>query len=662
MKWPMSRTATVGLALTLAVLLSNAWVFYALTRRMVENERWVVHTHDVLTDLEGVLATVPVAETGGEARALVALGHIDNQLDALKERTADNPDQQARLNALHGLVKAARSAALRKGETGPLTGLRAVVAEMQQEERELLHRRGDALKAELGRLRVFALVATLLPVGLVLLVHELVRRDATHRRRAERALRETERFARATLDALTARIAILDEGGKVVAVNRAWQALPGPAPLAGLGAGEDCLAACENVGSGADLAEGARAVLRGEALSFERERQFPVAGQPHWFMARVTPFADEGPARVVLALEDVTEHKRAEEERRRLTNYNQLLLGSTGEGVYGLDAGGKCTFLNRAAQRLLDLRPEQALGQDMHALVHHTRPDGAPYPVEECPISLTLRTGQGCRMDDDVLWRPDGTSFPADFSCIAVAEGGAVQGAVVTFVDITARKSAEKELREAKEAAEAANAAKSTFLANMSHELRTPLNAVIMYSELLQEQAEDAGTTELIADLEKIRRAGKQLLALVNGVLDLSKIEAGKMELYLETFDVAGVVTDVTSTVQPLVAKRGNELEVVCPPELGRMHADLTKVRQALFNLLANASKFTEKGKFASRSSAVRRTGGIGSRSACATPASAWGLTRLPGSFSRSPRPTPRPRAASAAPDWAWPSRASFAR
>jgi signal transduction histidine kinase/CheY-like chemotaxis protein/HAMP domain-containing protein len=150
--------------------------------------------------------------------------------------------------------------------------------------------------------------------------------------------------------------------------------------------------------------------------------------------------------------------------------------------------------------------------------------------------------------------------------------------------------------QEAREAAEAASRAKSTFLANMSHELRTPLNAVIGYSEMLAEDFED-DLEEFIPDLQRIRAAGKQLQSLIDDVLDLSKIEAGKMEIYLESFDIPPLIEDVVSTVQPLVEDNHNTLEVQCAENLGAMVADLTKVRQALLNLLSNAAKFTEAGR-----------------------------------------------------------------
>jgi PAS domain S-box-containing protein len=290
------------------------------------------------------------------------------------------------------------------------------------------------------------------------------------------------------------------------------------------------------------------------------------------------------------------ERKQAERENRRLAHYNRLLLESVGEGIYGIDTQGDCTFINQTGAALLGFTPDEVLGNNMHDLVHHRHADGSPYTREACPIFQVFRTGQGCRVDTEVFWRHDGTAVPVEYAAFPLIDDDAVQGVVVSFTDITARRQAEAELKEAKDAAESANLAKSQFLANMSHELRTPLNAVILYSELLQEEAADAGAQDFIPDLEKIHTAGRQLLALINDVLDFAKIEAGKMEVSPETFALATMLQDVVTTVQPLVQQKGNTLAVHCASDLGAMHSDLTKVRQVLFNLLSNAAKFTEHG------------------------------------------------------------------
>jgi signal transduction histidine kinase len=196
-----------------------------------------------------------------------------------------------------------------------------------------------------------------------------------------------------------------------------------------------------------------------------------------------------------------------------------------------------------------------------------------------------------------------------EVSLQTISRGGRTVGLLGIARDISERKRAEDEMLHAKEAAEAANRAKSEFVANMSHELRTPLNAVIGYSEMLQEVAEERGEQDLLPDLNRIRTAGKHLLGLINDVLDLSKIEAGKVQLCTERFAVGPVIQDVIGTIRPLVEKNANRLEVVCEEGLGHMVADQTRTRQVLFNLLSNACKFTDHGAVRLEAKRVR-TGG----------------------------------------------------
>ena len=184
--------------------------------------------------------------------------------------------------------------------------------------------------------------------------------------------------------------------------------------------------------------------------------------------------------------------------------------------------------------------------------------------------------------------------FEVSFSPIISSYG--ITGASCIARDITPRKLTEEQLKSAKEAAEIANRAKSAFLANMSHELRTPLNAIIGYSDMLQEDAIEYGYNEVVSDLRKIQSAGSHLLDLINNILDLSKIEAGHMDLYVELFDILSLTEEVQYAVQPIVDKNGNQLEIQVADDIGNMNNDLTKIRQTLINLISNAAKFTENG------------------------------------------------------------------
>jgi PAS domain S-box-containing protein len=441
------------------------------------------------------------------------------------------------------------------------------------------------------------------------------------------------------------------------------------------------------------------------------------------------------------------------------------ILNAIEIGVYGIDSVGRCTFVNKAALDMLGHTLDDVLGRNMHELIHHTYPDGSPYPESACPLLQTLETGRPVQLDNEMLWRKDGTFFNAEYSSFPVIDKDVVTGGVITFQDTAQRGQArkrlglqisvsrilagsseretaltqvlaaigstlsmlvgifweidpeqgvlriaaswtstdgagesfladirdntfkrgaglpgqvweterpahisqvtvdpnfqrrdaavkaglrsalafplkagthtvgvmeffgrhwqlfdeeflesvstlgyqigqylrrkryERELAEAKDEAEEANRAKSQFIANMSHELRTPLTAVIGYGEMLEEEAQDRGLDDMIEDLRKINSSARHLLSLINDVLDISKIEAGKMDVHLETFDVCHLVNELKATVEALVMQKENTLEVVCAPDVGTMHSDPVKVRQSLINLLSNAAKFTERGR-----------------------------------------------------------------
>ena len=171
---------------------------------------------------------------------------------------------------------------------------------------------------------------------------------------------------------------------------------------------------------------------------------------------------------------------------------------------------------------------------------------------------------------------------------------------VTTFADqaVIAIENARlfEEIQDKSRQLEVASQHKSQFLANMSHELRTPMNAIIGVTEMLLEDARDLKREDEVEPLDRVLRGGRHLLALINDILDLSKIEAGRMELHLESFPLAPLIDDVAKTIEPMATKNGNRIVIDCPPDLGTMHADQTRVRQALLNLVSNASKFTENG------------------------------------------------------------------
>jgi PAS domain S-box-containing protein len=229
-----------------------------------------------------------------------------------------------------------------------------------------------------------------------------------------------------------------------------------------------------------------------------------VRGQHETLETRVKERTQELTSANTKLADEVGERKRAEEALRESSELVVLLLDSIPEAIYGIDANGNCTFCNPSFLRLLGYQdPKELLGKNVHAVIHHSRPDGTPYPVQECHIYEAFRTGRGTHVEDEVFWRKDGTSFPTEYWSRPLRRGEELIGTVVTFVDVTQRRQAEQILRDAKEAAEAANQAKSTFLATMSHEIRTPMNGILGMTELVldtdltKEQRDNLGLVRL---------------------------------------------------------------------------------------------------------------------------------------------------------------------
>ena len=276
------------------------------------------------------------------------------------------------------------------------------------------------------------------------------------------------------------------------------------------------------------------------------------------------------------------ENARLYTDAKRQREYFAAVVANSPVAIVTLELNGRITSFNPAFQTLFGYSVEEATGKHIDSLLNDERTLSEAYAYTSQATTTTAK-GIGKRK------RKDGTLIDVELAGVPVLVDGKNVGIMALYHDVT-------DLLKAKSEAESANQAKSRFLANMSHELRTPLNAIIGYSEMLKEDAEERGQGEQVADLEKIRSSGRHLLALINDVLDLSKIEAGKMELYLETFDVRMLVEEVQTTIRPLVAQNGNSLEVVVAPDVGPLRADLTKVRQMLLNLLSNATKFTDKG------------------------------------------------------------------
>jgi PAS domain S-box-containing protein len=331
---------------------------------------------------------------------------------------------------------------------------------------------------------------------------------------------------------------------------------------------------------------------------------------------------------------DITRRKRADLELKNLTLRTEMILNSAGEGIYGTDLEGRTVFFNQAAQTILGFTEAEAVGQQSHTLFHHTKADGTPFPLGECSLQESLLNRKTLRMSEDLFWTKEGKAIPVELVNSPLVEQGNAVGAVVVFRDITQTKKASEEIRElntslerrvkegvanlqdsqmalinivedlnektaqlesANENLKDLDRLKSLFIASMSHEFRTPLNSVIGFSTILMNDWTGSLTEEQKDLLSIILRSGRHLLALVSDVIDVSKIEAGKLESTSEDFDAYDVGYEAIAAFTEEAKKKNLTLELRAAREA--IHTDRRRLLQCLLNLISNAVKYTDYGK-----------------------------------------------------------------
>jgi len=288
----------------------------------------------------------------------------------------------------------------------------------------------------------------------------------------------------------------------------------------------------------------------------------------------------QSPAAVLCHGIDITEQTHAEEERNALTRQRQSILDSVGEGIWGMDHDGRVTFVNRSGAEMLGYTPEELLGQNMHAMIHHTRADGTPHPAEESALSGSLQQETPLHVDDDIFWHKNGKAIPVEYVACPLVENGRADGVVVAFSDVTERRRLDR--------------MKDEFISTVSHELRTPLTSLRAALGLVASGALSKRPEKIPQMLDIALGNCDRLVRLVNDIVDFERIGSGTLPLHKSEWNAIDLLRRAMDPERSSASRAGLVFRIDAQPV--DVWADGDRMQQVLGNLIRNAIKFSEKG------------------------------------------------------------------
>ena len=428
-------------------------------------------------------------------------------------------------------------------------------------------------------------------------VNEALREEIAERKQIVTALRDSEAQIRAIVENVVDGIVTIDENGIIELFNPTAEKIFG-------------YEANEVIGKNVSLLmpQPYQSEHDGYLKAYQKTGEAKIIGLKRevWGMRKdrsvfpmelaVNEFYIGGRRAYTGVVQDITEKKQVQWSLERMTRQNELILKSVGDGIFGVNLDGEITFYNPSALNMTHFEEDEVEGKPLHEVLNLTLEDGSNYK-QNYPLYQVFEDGQAQSKYEEVFWTKDGSALLAEYICTPIYEDEKIVGAVVTFRDILRRKRVEEALVQAKEEAERANRAKSDFLSRMSHELRTPLNSILGFAQILEMDKVDRLTPRQKPWVSQVRKAGDHLLELINEILDLARIESGKMTVSMENVDVVPLMKEVLVLIMPMSKER--KIKIVNMVSIPRLvvFGDRVRLKQVFLNLLSNAVKYNiEKG------------------------------------------------------------------